>query len=495
MLEKKQTHVICPFCCHRFHPNEADFRLPSQEKDTTKKKTKTGGDRLLDEKLYEFNIDILQNSEKEAIANATQCRAISILEPHEAVTYDKEEVERHGFTRSITCVMASGKKVVSDKRLCPNCHNDLPIGYGMRETLLISILGDARVGKSVFLTMLISELENNPEFPSKLTFIGDKQVRDGFYETYQKPLLKDHQLISSTKRKKIPPYAFNYWYQYKDEEGLTKENTIDLVFYDIAGEDLRDEISIRQNGFNIKDSSGLIFLVDPTNFTRLSDLFRFSDAALIDAIPKDNSNQSIFNTLYNYFLGFEKEKSAIPIALVMSKSDLFNYVSLSYFANKPENRILNILSDETHHGALNMRCIKGLNQEVRELLSHLGEDGILNNALGCFKAVSCFSVSSLGRKPTVEQITDPITNETIENGFVDGPIEPLRVKESFYWILMRNQLLNRYENNRYTPYKPAVPIPPKLQTPLWKRVVTLIKGTAKKTLKRVKKEESSSPSP
>ena len=434
MLEKKQENVICPFCCHRFHPGQADFRLG-------------GADLAVDQKLFDYYTDVLSYEKTAATAAAKQNPAISLDE--EAVTYDEEDLEKYGFPLRVTYAPPKGKKEVSQQRLCPNCHNNLPTGYGMRDTLLISILGDARSGKSVFLTMLIAELENNPDFISKLTFIGDKQVRDGFYETYQKPLLKEHTLISSTKRRKIPPYAFNYWYQYKDEAGALQENSIDVVFYDIAGEDLRDDMAIRHNGFNIKDSSGLIFLVDPTNFSRLADLFRFSDEALIEAIPEENSNQAIFNTLYNYFLGLDREKSPIPFALAVSKSDLFKYVNFDFFSDKPENRIQHVLEDEIHRGAVNMSSVKGIHEEVRELIAYLNEDGILNNAVGCFKHVNSFALSSLGKKPMVEKISDPITNETVERGYIDGQLEPFRVKDPFYWILMRNSLMLKYENGRY----------------------------------------------
>jgi hypothetical protein len=183
-------------------------------------------------------------------------------------------------------------------------------------------------------------------------------------------------------------------------------------------------------------------------------LFRISDASLIEAIPEENSNQQIFNTLYNYFLGFEREKSPIPMAMVLSKSDLLSFVNFDFFSNKPENRIQHLFADEAHQGAVNIRSIKGLNQEVRELLNFLGEESVLNNALGCFKTVSCFAVSSLGKKPTVEQISDPETNETIEKGYVDGPLTPFRVKEAFYWILMRHRLLHKFKNNRYSLYTP-----------------------------------------
>ena len=437
MLKKKQDHVICPFCCFRFHPNKASFRLNS-------------GRKLTDTKLLNYFVEIMHNNKTEAKAKALQYPVIALEENASEITYDETDIEKYGFIQCIYLNKPNGQQEPTEQRLCPNCHNNLPIGYGIRDTLLISILGDARSGKSVFLTVLISELENNSDFVSKLTFIGDKQVKDSFYETYQKPLFKEQTLISSTKRKKIPPYAFNYWYQYKDSDGNLQENSIDIIFYDIAGEDLRDEYGIRSNGFNIKNSSGLIFLVDPTNFSRLSDLFRFSDSALIEAIPDENSTQEVFDTLYNYFIGFDREKSQIPTALAISKADLFKYVNFGFFGNKPENRIQHIITEEVHRGAVNMPSIKGIHQEVRELVSYLSEDRILNNAAGCFKNVNYFAISSLGKKPMVEKISDPVTNETVEKGFIDGQLQPFRVKEPFYWILMRNQLMLKHENGRYS---------------------------------------------
>ena len=484
MAEIVRKHVLCPYCCHKFHPNDADFRLTSavtgskpQSSKTTavkgkKKKTETG--KIQDEKLYHYNLEVLENTETESKKNAMQYMAITL----EETKYSETDLERDGFVQRVTYTDTTGKEHNTEKRLCPNCHNTLPIGYGLRDTLLVSILGDARSGKSVFLTMLIAELENNTDLTSKLTFIGDKQVKEGFTENYQKPLLKENTLISSTKRKKIPPFAFNFWYQYKGEDGTFKENTIDIIFYDIAGEDLRDDSAIRKNGFNIRDSSGLLFLVDPTNFNHLTDLFRFSDNALIDAIPEDNSNQDIFSTLYNYFIGFEADKSPIPFALALSKTDLFNYVDFDFFNNKPENRIQNVLPEEEHKGSVNMRCLKGLNLEVRELLSYLNEESILNNALGCFKNVNCFALSSLGKKPTNQQISDPKTNETVEKGYIDGPPEPFRVKEAFYWILMKNGLLYKYENDRYTKIGQQQAPQPVKSVSLWDRILGLFRKAA-----------------
>jgi len=481
MEETARKHVLCPYCCHKFHPNEADFRLNSAITAGKAKKKKAAGSsnsagtsagKIQDEKLFTYNREVLENSAAESKKNAMQFMSLSL--DTENVKYSESESERIGFVQRITYTDQHGKQHNTEKRLCPNCHNALPIGYGLRDTILISILGDARSGKSVFLTMLIAELENNPDIVSKLTFIGDKQVKDSFSENYQQPLLKEHTLISSTKRRKIPPFAFNYWYQYKTDDGTFKENTVDIIFYDIAGEDLRDDSAIRKNGFNIRDSSGLLFLVDPTNFGQLTDLFRFSDNALIDAIPEDNSTQDIFSTLYNYFIGLEKDKSTIPFALTLSKADLFNYVNFDYFGNKPENRIQNILSEEEHKAAVNMRCVKGLNLEVRELLGYLNEESILNNALGCFKNVNCFAVSSLGKKPSIEQISDPKTNETIEKGYIDGSPEPFRVKEAFYWILMKNGLLYKYENERYTKTGERQQSPPKSMS-LWSRILSLFK--------------------
>jgi GTPase SAR1 family protein len=439
--------VICPYCCHRFEPAEARFRLGGVlSHDKADARAENAG-KVLDNRLFNYHRVILQSSEEDAVREATQFPAVSVGEL--GVSVIPEEIERFGFPQSVIYTLPGGLTLRSETRLCPNCHNELPVGYGMRDTLLISVVGDARSGKSVFLTMLINELNNNDDMQSKLTFIGSSQVQEKLIRQYQQPLLVDHTLISSTKRRKVPPFAFNYWYRCKTENGVFKEKSIDVVFYDIAGEDLRDSASIRQNGFNIRNSSGLLFLADPTNFKRLTDLFRFSDHALIDAIPKDNSNQLIFDTFYNYFIGLENAKCPIPLALIISKSDLLNFTDIGFFTNKPDNRFMKLMHDERHDGALNMRCIKGLNSEARELLSFLGEDALLNNAWGCFKSVSCFVMSSLGKKPSVEQITDPATNETVEQGYLDGPPEPFRVKDAFYWLLMKNGHLYKYENGRY----------------------------------------------
>ncbi|MCL2399672.1 MAG: hypothetical protein FWC91_08035 [Defluviitaleaceae bacterium] len=490
MAEGVRKHVLCPYCCYKFHPNEADFRLteptsrpsagnktsPGSKSTAAKGKKKSDIGKIIDEKLYLYNLEVLQNTEIESKKNALQYLSVNLKD--DSLKYSKDDLEKNGFVQRITYTDHHGKEHSTEDRLCPNCHNVLPIGYGLRDTLLISILGDARSGKSVFLTMLVAELENNPDLLSKLTFIGDKLVKDNFTDNYQKPLLKEHTLISSTKRKKIPPFAFNYWYQYKSEDGTFKENTIDIIFYDIAGEDLRDDSAIRKNGFNIRDSSGLIYLVDPTNFKMLTDLFRFSDNSLIDAIPEDNSNDDIFSTLYNYFIGFEKDKSPIPFAMVLSKSDLFSHVKFDFFNNKPENRIQNMLPNEGHKGALNMRCIKGLNREVRELLTYLNEESVINNALGCFQNIHCFAMSSLGKKPSAEQISDPKTNETVEKGYIDGPPEPFRITEAFYWILMKNGLLYKFENNRYTKTGQPTLEQPTKRTSFWGRIIDLFKGAA-----------------
>jgi GTPase SAR1 family protein len=443
--------IICPFCCHKFAPDEADFRLTgsfeTKAVKTRGRPRKTGPDKVVDERLLTYNLEILQMTQAEAKKNAIQLPAIRVGD--KGVHISGEDTARRGFIQQATFIDSRGYKYVTEIRLCPHCHNTLPIGYGLRETLLISILGDARSGKSVFLTMLIHELENNPDLTSKLTFIGEAKARDIFTEQYQRPLLKEHMLVSSTKRKKIPPFAFNFWYRYKDEEGAVQETNLDIIFYDIAGEDLRDDAAIRKNGFNIRDSAGLVFLADPTNFANLKDLFRFSDDGLIDAVPKDNSNQAIFNTLYNYFIGHEKNKSPIPFALAVSKCDLFRYARFDFFDNKPENRVQNLLNGEAHKDAMNARATKALNQEIRELLVHVKEDALTNNALGCFAHVNCFAISSLGKKPATTQTVDPKTNETIETGHLDGAPAPFRVKEPFYWILMKNGLLNKFENGRY----------------------------------------------
>jgi len=465
---KKITHVICPYCCHKFKPNSAEFRLPSalappppdpnEPKKRGRKKKYTG--LAQDEKLFAYFTKILGESEKTAEAKALKFQAVSPDDPR--AEGRESDLERFGFYSEIIFaeepLNPDCPTLESSERLCPNCHNILPVGFGLRDTVLISIIGDARAGKSVYLTMLIEELENNRDFPSKLSFIGDESTRALIYDNYQKPLLEDRILIDSTKRRRIPPFSYNFWYKYRDAAGELRENNIDIIFYDIAGEDMRDDSSIRKNGFNIRDSSGLIFLLDPTNFRSLKDVFMLRDRDIIDAIPVENSIQRVFSAMFNYFIGMDTDKSPIPLALTLSKVDLFKFAELDFFTNRPESRMQAELDGEGFDGFIDLRINRGMNLEVKELLLHLNEGSVIHNAYGCFRHMSCFAVSSLGRKPITEKISDPETNETVERGYVDGEPEPFRVKDPFYWILLKNDLLYCGESGEYrrVDEKPAV---------------------------------------
>jgi GTPase SAR1 family protein len=421
---------------------------PDTTLDAPKKRGRKKADAgmVQDEKLFTYFTKILGEADKTAAPKSLKYESVSPFDLR--VEGKTEDLEKYGFFSEI--VFDNGTlRLESRDRLCPNCHNLLPVGYGLRDTILISIIGDARAGKSVYLTMLISELENNRDFPSKLSFIGDEGTRELIYANYQKPLLEERILIDSTKRKRLPPFSYNYWYKYRDASGELRENTIDIIFYDIAGEDMRDGSSIQRNGFNIRDSSGLIFLLDPTNFRSLKDVFMLRDRDIIDAIPSENSIQRVFSAMFNYFIGMDKDKSSIPLALTISKVDLFSFAELDFFSNRPHSRMQSELEGENFDGFIDLRLNRGINLEVKELLSYLNEDSVIHNASGCFKHMSCFAVSSLGRKPITEKISDPLTNETIERGYVDGEPEPFRVKDPFYWILLKNDLLYCGEASEY----------------------------------------------
>ncbi|GHV41540.1 hypothetical protein FACS189490_08670 [Clostridia bacterium] len=167
----------------------------------------------------------------------------------------------------------------------------------------------------------------------------------------------------------------------------------------------------------------------------MRDYLAVKDRELLSGMDAESSVRNIFSAMYSYFLGLSRDKSDIPLALVVSKADLFGFAELPFFDDKPQSRIQNLLPGEDNAGYLNAGGVRALNSEVRELLKYLSEEQVLNNALGCFKNVSCFSVSSLGKKP----VTDG------EKMVVPGKAEPFRVKEPFYWILRKNGLFLNYE--------------------------------------------------
>ena len=132
-------------------------------------------------------------------------------------------------------------------RVCPYCHNPLPLGFGKNKVKYISIIGITGSGKTVYISQLLkgmtdyaSKVGLNAFFTSdhETNFILNNQVKQG------KPL------PDSTSPKRLSQPMF--YDIVRDENGVQKTDTI--VLYDIAGENCRRLKYVRsQHLLNIEE--------------------------------------------------------------------------------------------------------------------------------------------------------------------------------------------------------------------------------------------------
>ncbi len=190
-------------------------------------------------------------------------------------------------------------------RVCPYCHNPFPLGYGKNPVKYISIIGITGSGKTVYISQLLKGMQDyvvkvglNAYFTSdhESNFIANNPVREGY------PLPD-----STTPERLSQPMFYDIE---RTENG--KQVTDTIVLYDIAGENCSQATQMLQFGRFVEHSDGIILLVDPKQLQFVSD----------EASADDVEAPSLaLTTLHSVLETRAGEKSAIPMAVCVSKSD------------------------------------------------------------------------------------------------------------------------------------------------------------------------------
>lgn len=437
--------VICPYCCKEFMPNQVDFRLMKPVVKTASKAAEAGKSEkagyegyknALDKKeaaagnsglvkdvqLANYYVEYLQYNEADAAANAMRLPAVSIdYTDNTKVWFDQAEFQKYGY---VTKVKYQEQEL--DERLCPFCHNRVVFHAGEHEMKLISVIGDTNVGKSIYITMLEKMLQEDLNFKGTMKFMGTEEEKNLYFGKIDE-LLDKKEMHEATERKKIPPMPFLY--KYKTSDG--KEHSYLIVFCDIAGEDCRDRDSLKRNGYHLKASSGLLFLIDPTRFAKVK-----------NAIDGENEipqlyQQEIFTAIDQYLIADTHEsKAKIPAAIVLTKSDMLKEIGVVRGSEKYQNVLEDPKGNEKHPGFFDKKVAADLNDIVSGLMQDLGAATLCNVVEGSFETYNYFVVSSLGKSPETVEIEEYGVERTVKR--IEGHLAPYRVTEPFYWLLSQS---------------------------------------------------------
>lgn len=228
------------------------------------------------------------------------------------------EVDDEGFVRDADgfvkrVVDVKSEPTESVTRLCPSCHNPMPLQeYGKYPVLFISVVGVTGAGKTVFLNQL-------------LTSFSDAIEHTGFclaahnLDEIGMPIGPSRPLPESTDAKLVrPPFAAQLMRvnpQYGEEKGIT------LVFYDIAGENCVNKLgepdAARAKstiGNYIAFSDGLIFLIDPEQLPPFARDKKVRPSDISQVVTVMNQIRTEINMNRSQW-------DEVPVAVTIAKSD------------------------------------------------------------------------------------------------------------------------------------------------------------------------------
>ena len=383
-----QTHeIVCLYCFRNFSHDRVLFRAADAEG------YRLQFDPILDEYRAKFHMD-------------TAGELSPILDP------DDFNEGAKSYFRNVLSSLRDDYGNLTAKRICPYCHNIIPQSAGYAPSRIISVVGASQAGKSVYLTSLIHTLKTiTPRnFPIFCTPINNEMGRK-FKIEYEEPLIENGFLLDPTqKEKQQEPFIFTF--SFSDE---TKPE-INIAFFDVAGEGILDTDYMDIYASNIRNSSGILFLVDPMQFRTIGKKIQLKNDLSFNftSEPVDVLSGLVEDYIYKQGGGV----SEIPTAVILTKTDL-----LEALKNDGEyiQQDSNFFSNYTHRSFFNTLEFEKINTEVNNLIADT-DPNFRNALMRRFANLGFFAVSALGSRPDAGRVAS---------------FAPIRVDEPFLWILYK----------------------------------------------------------
>lgn len=334
--------IVCPYCFKEFMHNEVHFRLETvrndgynesdieYEIDPQKKeeiRTSIYFQPKNDEKYMKFWERFGQTTElttnNEATRFGCEVYQLPIVDPMSADAKRCLQMQNHGNGESNFFVY-DGDGVVqavvdiygerSHRRVCPHCHNPLPNTYGKYNVKFISVIGVSGAGKTVYISQL---LRNMSVYCHKFVRMTAHTMDDKVDNFIAQNAVKRGNPLPVATMSGLLSQPMTYNIVKNDREIET------FVIYDIAGENCVNDNQMQNYGDFVIHSDGIVLLISPNQigFTEDNDQDRQENGSKDkeDAAPP----ATVLNTIYNTIVSTTTGKCKKPIAVCISKSDIF----------------------------------------------------------------------------------------------------------------------------------------------------------------------------
>jgi len=203
------------------------------------------------------------------------------------------------------------------REVCPYCHFALLPRWRESQTICIALAGARATGKSIYLAVLIKQLEQMISHAgSSLTF-ADETSRQIYEDVYERPLFEARGIMQTTRaagtRDAYQRYPIIL------SLGALRSGPTFLVIRDVAGEDLENPAEDKTYLQYFARADAVLFMFDPSAVTEVREL-------LTDYLPTQlnevgNPDRVLENMLR--LIG----TSRVPIGMILSKFDTMQALS------------------------------------------------------------------------------------------------------------------------------------------------------------------------
>lgn len=313
-----------------------------------------------------------------------------------------------------------GKPMI--RRICPKCGGELPRNIGSSESYPIAIIGGKETGKSNYIGVLIDVLKNKVgrTYECALQACGDRTITR-YREEFYNPIFNKKMCVMGTDSGEVDPLM--YLLLFRKKGGFfhkEKTESVNLTFFDTAGENLDNLDSMQTYNRYLTHSSGIILLLDPLQLPYVR-----SELQGKIRLPEQNTdvNDILTRTIRIIRDGKnipDNKKIDIPIAIVFTKIDAVESLL------DPSSCLKN---DSTHvqNGYFDKIDFNDENQEMQSLVSQWLGDGLNREVELAFNKYAFFGLSSLGSNPDM--------NNQIPK------LRPFRVADPFLWLLAEKGII------------------------------------------------------
>ncbi|GKS10668.1 hypothetical protein YDYSY3_16680 [Paenibacillus chitinolyticus] len=386
--------IVCPYCFNKFEPDDVVFRA-NHIKD---------------------NDDDFMLQEDERLNSWRRKFNLSEVDMEAVILPSTIPDSYKTYVQNVLVAVTDRYGETTRRRLCPYCHNELPISAGKVPSNIISIVGASQVGKSVYMTSLIHTLQHTTASNFNAACMPlSAEISRKFRQHYHEPIFERGSMLQSTNpNEQQEPFIFQF--VFKDE----REAPLTIVFFDVAGEGMVQREYLDIYASHIKNSSGILFLVDPLQIRSIRDKIQINVGGEQGEFANryDEPREVVISLFENFIAHQSNSKTDIPTAIVLTKSDMLQYLKEEDSEYIQPNS--NVFRNVVHQGYLDASEFENINGEIGRFIEKV--DRPFKDAVDVyFSNTAYFAVSALGTNPVNKQIS--------------GVINPTRVDEPFIWLL------------------------------------------------------------